>query len=268
MSIRLLRGRLLNKFDTADSPPVALINHTLAERYWPQQDPLGKHITVQPLLRQGSPMVCEIVGIVGDVRQQGPEQRPGAEFFRPHAQEPTGSMAFVVRTAGDPAIQLKAIKDAIWSVNNKIIFYQVQTMTKLQEGTLANRQITLWLLGVFAGLALLLASIGVYGVISYSTSQRTQEIGLRMALGAQRGQVLGMIVSEGLRLVLAGLACGLVLALLLMRLVASLLVGVGAADPATFLGVAAVLLFVAGAACYIPARRAARVDPLVALRYE
>jgi predicted permease len=268
MSIPLVSGRLFSKFDNAEAPPVVLINRTMAERYWPQQDPLGKHIVVQPLVRGRATATCEVVGIVGDVRQQGPEVRPGAEFFRPHAQEPVGSMAFVVRTAGDPAVQTKAIKDAIWSVNNKITFYDVQTMTRLQQATLANRQITLWLLGVFAGLALLLAAIGIYGVISYSTSQRTQEIGVRMALGAQRSHVLAMIVSEGLRIVLAGLACGVVLALLLMRLMSSLLVGVDATDPVTFAAVAVVLLLVAAAACYLPARRAARVDPLVALRYE
>ena len=268
MGIPLLRGRLFSKFDSPDSPPVVVINHTMAERYWPGQDPLGKHIVVQPFMRQGKPATCEIVGIVGDVRQQGPEVRPGAEFFRPHAQEPSGSMAYVVRTTGDPAVQTKAIKDAIWSVNNKITFYEIQTMAHLQEATLAERHMTLWLLGMFAGLALLLASIGIYGVISYTTSQRTQEIGLRMALGAQRTHVLGMIVQEGLRIVLVGLACGIVISLLLVRLLATLLVGVEGTDPLTFSAVAALLLLVAALACYVPARRAARVDPLVALRYE
>jgi len=268
LGVPLVRGKLFSEFDTADSPPVVLVNQTLAKRYWPDEDPIGRHIVVQIFTSQGPPVSCEIVGIVGDTRQWGPEDHPGAEFFQPHTQVPTGSMAFVVRTAGDPVIRTNEIKRAIWATDAKTTFYEVQTMTNLRDGFLANRRLSLGLLAGFAALALALAAIGIYGVISYTTALRTQEIGIRIALGAQRSSVLGIILAGGMRMVLAGVVAGCLLALLLTRLFASLLYGVGAADPWTFSGVAALLLLVAFAACYLPARRATRVDPLVALRYE
>ena len=272
LGIPLIRGRLFNEFDTADSPPVVLINQTMARRYWPGEDPIGKHIAVQFITSYNTagapPVSCEIVGIVGDTRQWGPEDRTGAEFFQPHTQVPTGSMAFVVRTLGDPLARTKEIQRAVWSVDPKMTFYEVRTLTGLRDAFLANRRLSLGLLSGFAALALALAAIGIYGVISYSTAQRTQEIGIRMALGAQRANVLATILAGGLRMVLAGVGVGIALALLLTRLFTKMLYGVGAADPITFAGVAALLLFVALTACYLPARRATRVDPLVALRYE
>ena len=268
LGVRLVRGRLFSDFDSADSPRVVLINQTMASRYWPGEDPIGKHILVRLFSAGSNSVNCEIVGIVADSRQQGPEGSVAPEFFHPHPQAPTGSMAFVVRTAGDPEQMIKPIKDAIWSVDNKVTFYQVTTMKSLMDTALATRQLTVALLGAFALLAVTLACIGLYGVMSYSTSQRTHEIGIRMALGAQRTQVLGMVVADGLRMVLAGVAAGMVLALLLLRLLAKMLYGVSAADPVTYAGVAALLVLVALAACYLPARGATRVDPLVALRYE
>ncbi|HXZ19125.1 MAG TPA: ABC transporter permease [Candidatus Acidoferrales bacterium] len=272
MGVPLIGGRLFNEFDTADSPPVVLINQTMARRYWPGEDPIGKHIGVQFIVSYsspgGPPVSCEIVGIVGDTRQWGPEDRPGAEFFQPHTQVPTGSMAFVVRAAGDPNLQVNTIKRAIWAVDPKLTFYQVQTLTGLRDGFLTNRRLSLDLLAGFAAFAFALAAIGIYGVISYSTAQRTQEIGIRLALGAQRTNVLALILASGMRLVLAGVIAGCLLSLALTRLTAKLLYGVGPADPWTFSSVAAVLLMVAFAACYLPARRATRVDPLIALRYE
>ena len=268
MEVPLIRGRLINDFDSAESPRVVLINQTMARRYWPGEDPIGRHIILQNYISQGPPESCEIVGIVGDTRQWGPADLPGAEFFQPHTQAPTGSMAFVVRTTGNPIQRTKDIKRAIWGADPKMTFYEVQTLSGLQDGFLANRRLSLGLLAGFAALALVLASIGIYGVISYSTGQRTQEIGIRLALGAQRTSVLGMILAGGMRMVLAGVLAGCLLSLLLMRSFATLLFGVGAADPWTFAGVAGLLLMVAFAACYLPARRATRVDPLVALRYE
>jgi len=224
---------------------------------------------ITPYNSSGAPLVsCEIVGIVDDTRQWGPEDRPGAEFFQPHTQVPTGSMAFVVRTSGNPLERVKEIERAVWAADPKMAFYEVRTLTGLRDAFLSNRRLSLALLAGFAALALALAAIGNYGVISYSTAQRTQEIGIRLALGAQRASVLRLILAAGMRMVLAGVAAGCLLALILARLFSSLLFGVGAADPWTFSGVAALLLLVAFAACYLPARRATRVDPLTALRYE
>lgn len=272
LGVPLIRGRLFSEFDTADSPLVVVINQTMARRYWPDEDPVGKRVGVQIFTSYNSklnpPASCEIVGIVGDTRQWGPEIRPGAEFFQPHTQVPFGGMAFVVRASGDPFQRVNEIKQAIRAVDPKMTFYEVRTLADLRDGFLANRRLSLGLLAGFAALALALAAIGIYGVISYSTAQRTQEIGIRMALGAQRSNVLAAILAAGMRMIFAGIAAGCLISLFLSRLVAGLLFGVGAADPLTFTGVSALLFLVAVAACYLPARRATRVDPLVALRYE
>ncbi len=269
MGIPLLRGRLFDSSDRRDSKPVVLINQKMAQTFWPGEDPIGKEISLSQ--SQGSPappLKCEIVGIVGDVRQFGPEGAPMSEFFRPHAQEPSGSMAFVVRTGTDPMSLLKPIEGAIWQANKSIPFYAVNTMRQLLENSWANRRFSVVLLAGFALVALVLAMIGIYGVVSYSTAQRTREIGIRMALGAQRQDVMGMVVGQGMRLVLIGVAAGIVGALFMGRLLSTLLFGVSSLDPVTFFAVGLVLILVALTACYIPARRAMRVDPMVALRYE
>jgi len=269
MGVPLLRGRLLNNFDRSDSAPVVVINQTMAQTFWPGEDPVGQKISVPSLADNPTPPVkCEIVGIVADTHQAGPERPPMPEYYRPHAQEPIGSMAFVVRTAADPISSVKSIEIAIWQANKLIPFYEISTMKSLLETSWANRRFTLLMLAGFAALALTLAAVGIYGIVSYSTAQRTHEIGIRVALGAQRRDVLGMVLGQGMRLVLIGLAAGAAAAVVAARMLASLLFGVGVLDPATFLLVAALLTGVALLACYVPARRAMRVDPMVALRYE
>jgi predicted permease len=270
MRISLLRGRLFNDFDRADSAPVVLINQAMAQRFWAEKDPVGTKIVVPRVSGDfnAPPVECEIVGIVGDVRQTGPEREAEAEFYRPHIQDPTGSVAFLVRTRTDPSAALKSVETAIWQANKTIPFYVATTMDDLLSSQFQQRYFSLALLGGFALLALTLSAIGIYGVISYSTSQRTQEMGIRMALGAQTSDVLRLVIRQAMFLVLTGVALGIAGSLALKQLLSGFLFGVSANDPITLVGVAAILSAVALLACYIPARRATRIDPLLALRYE
>ncbi|MDQ3585380.1 MAG: FtsX-like permease family protein, partial [Acidobacteriota bacterium] len=190
------------------------------------------------------------------------------EFFRPHTQSPSGSIIFVVRAANDPASLIPAIRTRLWEINRTQPFYYVSTMEQLLSDSLKARRFSLTLLGSFAVLALLLAVIGIYGVMSFTTERRTHEIGVRMALGARESDVLRLIIGQGIRLAFVGVALGLVASFVAARLLTSLLYGVSASDPLTFAGVAVLLAAVAFVASYIPARRATKVDPLVALRYE
>jgi putative ABC transport system permease protein len=269
MNVPLLRGRRFNQFDTAESQPVVLINETLASRYWPDEDPVGRMITVKFTGRAGSqPKPLEIIGVVGDVRHDGLDKEPRPEFFRPYTQSPSGSIIFVVRTAVDPANIVPTLKSRIWEVNAAQPFYAVSTVDSLISDSLKARRFSLVLLGLFAVLALVLALVGIYGVMNFTMSQRTHEIGVRVALGAQTGDVLKLVIGQGMKLVFLGVTVGLLGALALTRLMNSLLFGVSATDPLTFGAIAALLIVVALLACYVPARRATRVDPMVALRYE
>ncbi len=265
LGMRLLRGRLFNQFDTRDSTKVALINETLARRQWPNEDPVGKQFALRG--RQGL-IALEIVGVVSDLRQDSLDKEPRPEFFRPHTQSPSGSLIFVVRTAGDPNAVLASLKARIWQVNPTQPFYAVATLDQLVNASLKARRFNLTLLGSFAALALLLAVGGIYGVMSFTAGQRRHEIGIRMALGAQQNDVLKLIVGQGMKLTVTGLAIGLIAAAGLTRLMSGLLFGIGATDPLTFAAIALLLAVVALLACYIPARRAMKVDPLIALRYE
>jgi putative ABC transport system permease protein len=265
MGIPLRSGRFYNPFDRQGAAPVALINETMARRYWPGEDPVGKKISARLF---GQPINCQIIGIVGDVRHTGLDSDPRPELFRPHLQSPYGSMTYVVRTAGDPLMLLPAVKREIWAVNKNLPFTSTATVEQLVSRTLDQRRFTLVLLGSFAALALLLAAVGLYGLISFTTRQRTHEIGVRMALGAKARDITMLVVREGLLLVLPGVAIGVAGAWALTRFLSGLLFGVSATDPVTFAALSALLLVVALLACYIPARRAAKVDPLVALRYE
>jgi putative ABC transport system permease protein len=265
MGIPLLRGRELSPFDKADAAPVALINQSLAVRHWPSEDPIGKKVT---FTSSGKDVTCEIIGVVGNVRPHGFDSDSRPEMYLPYAQSPAGLVTWVVRTAGDAAAQLTAVKEKIREANPAQSFLSIATLDQLANRTTSERRFNLLLLGAFASLALALSGVGLYGLVSFTTAQRTKEIGIRMALGAQHRDVQRLVIGQGLRLVLAGTAFGLAGALALTRLMKTLLFGVSATDPLTFCGIVALLTVVALLACWIPARRATKVDPMVALRYE
>jgi putative ABC transport system permease protein len=270
LHIALVAGRDFTERDDSKSTPVVIVNRTLARRFFPNQDPIGRHI--RPGIGNGYgpgefPM-REIVGVIADVKQSGLGDEAAPEVYAPLAQSPFGTMFFVVHTVNDPRSIVESARRQVASLDKNAPIYHVETLDQyFAQSVEAPRFITL-LLGGFAGLALVLACLGIYGLISYTVAQRTREIGIRMAVGAQKGEVLWMVIREGLRPALAGIAIGIVGALRLTRLLSSLLFGIKPADPATFAAVALMLTGVAILACYIPARRAAGVDPMVALRYE
>jgi putative ABC transport system permease protein len=265
MGIPLRRGRFFTSFDRNGAQPVALISETAARRFWPDEDPVGRKITLGFV---GESQLREIVGIVGDVRHEGLDSDPRTEVFLPHLQEPYGSMTYVVRTGSEPSMLLQAIKNEVWAVNKNLPFSSIATIDDLVSKSLGERRFNLLLLGAFAGIALTLAGIGIYGLMSFSTSRRTHEIGVRIALGAQTGDIMKAVLKEGMLLTTAGLALGLIASIALTRFLSSLLFGVTATDPLTFFVISFVLAAVALVACFVPARRATRVDPMVALRYE
>ncbi len=266
LGIPLRQGRFFTRFDDSRSNRVVLINESLARRYFPGEDPVEKKVLLRT--RDGQPDPRTIVGVIGDMRPDGLDSDPRPEIYLPYHQTTFGEMTFVIRTTGDPQQVLPAVKEQVWSLNKELTFYRVATMEQLVSESLATRRFNLFLLSAFAAIALMLAGVGIYGLISFATNQRTHEIGVRMALGAQAGDVLKMVVRQGMILALVGVGLGLVAALALTRLMSSLLFGVTPTDPATYTGVSLLLSAVALLACYIPARRATKVDPMVALRYE
>jgi putative ABC transport system permease protein len=268
MGIPLLRGRYFEAHDSPDSTPAVLVNRRLAEQYWPGQDPIGKRLKVGPM---DSPNAwLTVVGVVGDVRQTGLyEQR--LEFYVPYMQERRSFMAprdLIVRTKADPAVIAAAVRQAVWKVDKDQPVSNVRTMDQVFAAAISQERFQTLMLGLFAALALVLACVGLYGVISYSVVQRTHEIGVRMALGAQPVDVLRLVIRQGLLLTFAGLGIGMVAGMFATRVLTDMLFGVTPRDPVTFIGVPVLLLLVALLACYVPARRATRIDPLIALRYE
>jgi putative ABC transport system permease protein len=265
MSIQLRAGRVFSDRDSGQAPRVMVVNETLASRFFPDENPLGRRITMKDW---GPPLTGEIVGVVGDVKENGLAAATQPEIYWPYPQFPSAFNRLVVKTAGDPLQVVAAVKSQIWAVDREQPIANIATMEEVISTSVAERRFNLLLFGSFAVCALLLAAVGIYGVISYTVAQRTHEIGVRMALGARRGDVLRLVVGQGMVLVAAGIGLGLVAALGLTRLMANLLFSVGATDPLTFAVIPLLLAGVALLACWIPARRATKVDPLVALRCE
>ena len=268
LGARLISGRVFSQFDTKDSPRVTVINETMARRNWPGENPIGKKFTLKRGARSSAKGTHEVVGVVTDQRQDGLEKAPRQEFFIPYSQGPTGSLIFLVRTSGDPNLSLGALKSAIWETNKTQPFYAVTTMDQLVDDSLKARRFNLMLLGAMAALALVLAAIGIYGVMSFITRQRTHELGVRMALGAQTKDILRLVLRQGMRLTFIGVGLGLIASFAFTRLLTSLLFNIGTTDFLTYAAIPCLLGLVALFACFIPARRATKVDPLVALRYE
>jgi putative ABC transport system permease protein len=266
MGIQLLQGRAFTAQDSRDSPKVSIVNETFVKRYFPNEDPIGKRFT----FGGGGPNArwITIVGVVRDTKRQGIDQPVRIESWMPLAQMPSGSMDVVLRTTGDPLALSNAAREALWSLDRDLPIPSIQTMEQILSERVAQRRLNMLLLGLFAMVALILAAVGVYGVMNYAVTQRTNEIGIRMALGAQTGDVVGLVLKHGMALTLVGVAFGLIATFMLTRLMASLLFGVSARDPITFAAIAALLTGVALLACWIPARRATKVDPMVALRCE
>jgi putative ABC transport system permease protein len=266
MKIPLIAGRQFTEQDKGDAPQVVIVSETLARRYFPGESAIGKRIKIW----RDEDFPREIVGVVGDTKTGALNDALGPQMYVPHAQDSSwGGMSLVVRTTSTtPAALASAVRGAVLALDKDQPVFNIKTMEDIVAASFADRRISMLLFSGFAGLALLLAALGVYGVISYSIAQRTHEIGLRMALGAQRRDVLILVLRQGMSLVLVGVCIGLVSAFALTRVMASLLYEVSATDPVTFAGVALLLSAVALLACLIPARRAMRVDPMVALRYE
>ena len=262
MGVILRRGRTFTAADDANAPRVALISESLARRHFPDEDPIGKRIAV----RFDGGQLREIIGIVADVRHDGLQETPRVEMYMPHAQFPFGSMTFVVRTGGDPAATLPALQREIWEVNPNQAIYEASTVASLVADSLRERRFNLSLIGGFAVLALILAGVGVYGLISYSTMRRANEFGVRLALGASGTQIVAAAMRDGVRYAVVGVALGLVASFALTRAMASMLFEISATDPITYVVLAFVMLAVAAVASFLPARRALEVDPVTALR--
>jgi predicted permease len=274
MGTILERGRFVTAQDNENAPVVIDIDDVFARTYFPNENPVGEHVYLTQFNVQ-----AEIVGVVGHIKQWGlgsdAKSAVEAQFYYPFMQLPekimplvADAVAVVLRTQGDPAAILGPVRRAVYETDPREVIYGVQTLDAVLANSLAARRLSMVLLEIFAALALVLSCVGIYGVISYLVSQRTHEIGVRMALGAQRSDVMKLVLTQGAEMALVGMAIGLVTALGLTRLMANELFGVSAYDPLTFGAGAILLALVALLACYIPARRAVRVDPIVALRYE
>jgi putative ABC transport system permease protein len=264
--IPLLQGRSFFESENLSTQRACVVSQELAKRFWPNDTPLGKRLKLAPAESEAEWRT--VIGVVGDVRYQGLDQGTGLAIYLPYNQASAGAMYLLMRTKGDPARLIDAARQAVWSVDPQLAIYSARTMEMILANSTWQRRLWGVSFAVFAALALALAAVGIYGVMSYLVGQRTREIGIRMALGAQTGAVLRMVIGRGLRLVAIGVAIGLIGSLAMTRVMANLLFGVSATDPLTFAGVALSLIIVAFLACWIPARRAAKVHPMIALRTE
>jgi putative ABC transport system permease protein len=269
MRIPIIGGREFNHRDTLAGVRVAVVNDALARKHWPNERAIGKRVSFS----ERDPQWYEIVGVVGDVKHRGLDVADRAELYIPHRQPlfsgaTVRPMYLAVRAPGDPLAAVAAVRRELKRLDPDQPISDVRTMDERIGRSLSSRRFSTVLLGVFASLALTLAAVGIYGIVAYSVTERTHEIGVRLALGAQRRDVIAMVVGQGMTMTAAGTAIGVAAALMLTRLMSTLLFGVSAVDPATFLAIPCLLMAVALVACYVPARRATRVDPLQALRSE
>ena len=273
MDVRLKSGREFTRQDGADAQQVVIVNETMARRYWPNQDPVGKRIALSTEVYQGGQFNLEgawrvVVGVVADMRHLGLASEPWAEAYVPLPQSPERDMTAVIRTSSDPLALAAGVRREVEGIDKDQPVANVRTMGQIVSESLARPRFSFLLLTIFAGVALVLAAVGVYGVMSYSVGQRTHEFGIRMALGAQARDMLKLVLREGFALAVVGVAVGVVGALALTRYLTSLLFGISATDPVIFAGISLMLVTIALLACYVPARKAMRVDPMIALRHE
>jgi putative ABC transport system permease protein len=268
MGIPQLSGRDFNERDTLDSTPVVIINEVLAKKYFPNQNPIGKRINPSFSSGERGILMREIIGIVGNVKHNNLNEELTPVVYVAHAQNTRSTLTLAVRTTNDPTSAIAAIRSEVQALDKNLPIYSIKTLEQYISSSVAQPRFNSLLLGIFAAVALLLTIVGLYGVMSYSVTQRTHELGIRMALGAQPRDVLKLILKQGMGLTLIGITLGLAGAFALTRLAESLLFGVSATDPLTFVAVSALLLGVALVACFVPARRATKTDPMIALRYE
>jgi putative ABC transport system permease protein len=262
MGIPLRAGRPISE---ADHPrKVAILSERAAARIWPGQDPIGKRF------RRGNPgqPPFEVIGVAGDIRGVSLQEEPGPMVYVAYWERIPRRAAIAIRTTADPRFSAGLLKEAVHSLDAQLPVSAIQTMQQVEDGSLAGRRFQMLLIAAFAGSALLLAALGMYGVLAYSVARRTNELGVRMALGARQGAVMAMVLRQAITPVLLGLAAGIVCALALGRIIAGLLFSVSPSDPKTIAGVAVITIAAALAAAWVPARRATRIDPLIALRYE
>jgi putative ABC transport system permease protein len=266
VGIRLIAGRNFTADELQSKAPVLVVNQTLARKLWPNDTAVGQHLRSVPSRADTPPIVSTVIGVVGDTHQEGLESKTRPEITKPMVD--FTQLTLAVRADGDPETLVTAVKSHIWAVDRNLPVYEVRTMEQILDEDTSQRRFQSFVMTVFAGLALVLASIGLFGVLASLVSQRTQEIGIRMALGAQSKDVVRMVVGEGVRLVLLGIGIGVGAGVALSRYLASLFFGVSPANPATYVEVALLMIAIAVIACLLPALRAIRLNPMAALRYE
>jgi predicted permease len=264
MEIPLQQGRFFNARDDTESPIAVIVDKYMADQLWPEQNPIGKRIHIVELPSKAPWQT--VVGVVERVKQDSLDSSPRIAFYLSHTQFPSRAMTVAFRGRTDPAAMLSATKSELRNLDPDLPMYYVRTMEQRVNESLARQRFSMMLLGVFASIALALATIGIYGLMAYVVNQGTRELGIRIALGASPRNILSLVVWQGMVLAFSGVAIGLAAAFLLARLIRSLLFGVEVTDPTTFAGISLLLAMITLLACYIPAQRAARIDPMISLR--